>query len=105
MGAGQAVQIGLANVDKFSAIGSFSGGGVRNIEENAANLKKIAVLWFGAGTAEAGRVSSGKAQVEAMKNAGIPATWFESPGTAHEWQTWRRSLWDFAPRLFRNGKR
>jgi enterochelin esterase-like enzyme len=25
---------------------------------------------------------------------------FESPGTAHEWQTWRRSLHDFAPRLF-----
>ena len=24
----------------------------------------------------------------------------ESPGTAHEWLTWRRSLADFAPRLF-----
>jgi enterochelin esterase family protein len=27
---------------------------------------------------------------------------FESPGTSHEWQTWRRSLYDFAPRLFRD---
>jgi len=26
---------------------------------------------------------------------------FESPGTAHEWQTWRRDLFDLAPRLFR----
>jgi enterochelin esterase-like enzyme len=25
----------------------------------------------------------------------------ESPGTDHEWQTWRRNLLDFAPRLFR----
>ncbi|HXJ58399.1 MAG TPA: hypothetical protein VNU68_17220 [Verrucomicrobiae bacterium] len=25
---------------------------------------------------------------------------FSSPGTDHEWQTWRRSLYDFAPRLF-----
>jgi enterochelin esterase family protein len=25
----------------------------------------------------------------------------ESPGTDHEWQTWRRNLKDFAPRLFR----
>jgi len=24
-----------------------------------------------------------------------------SPGTAHEWQTWRRSLYVFAPLLFR----
>jgi len=24
----------------------------------------------------------------------------ESPGTDHEWQTWRRDLKDFAPRLF-----
>lgn len=25
-----------------------------------------------------------------------------SPGTAHEWQTWRRSLHEFAPLLFQN---
>jgi hypothetical protein len=25
---------------------------------------------------------------------------FSSPGTAHEWLTWRRDLNDFAPRLF-----
>ena len=105
MGAGQAVQIGLANTDKFSAIGSFSGGGVRNLEESAANLKKLSLAWFGAGSAESGRVSSGKAGVEAMQKAGIPAVWYESPGTAHEWQTWRRSLYDFAPRLFRGGKK
>jgi len=27
--------------------------------------------------------------------------YYESPGTAHEWLTWRRHLNDFAPRLFR----
>jgi len=26
--------------------------------------------------------------------------YFESPGTAHEWLTWRRDLNDFAPRPF-----
>ncbi|MBN1505272.1 MAG: hypothetical protein JW955_00415 [Sedimentisphaerales bacterium] len=40
------------------------------------------------------------ATVEALKAAGIPAVWFEAPGTSHEWQTWRRCLYDFAPRLF-----
>jgi enterochelin esterase family protein len=39
--------------------------------------------------------------VQALNGAGIKAVFVESPGTAHEWQTWRRGLRDFAPRLFR----
>lgn len=37
---------------------------------------------------------------EALTQAGIHNVYFESPGTAHEWLTWRRCLNDFAPRLF-----
>ncbi len=37
-----------------------------------------------------------------MKDAGIEHEYFESEGTAHEWQTWRRSLHGFAPLLFQN---
>jgi enterochelin esterase family protein len=32
--------------------------------------------------------------------ANIRHIYYESPGTDHEWQTWRRDLKDFAPRLF-----
>jgi enterochelin esterase-like enzyme len=38
---------------------------------------------------------------EALKQAGVKVIYFESTGTAHEWQTWRRGLNDFLPRLFR----
>jgi S-formylglutathione hydrolase FrmB len=38
----------------------------------------------------------------ALDQAGIKHVFYESPGTAHEWQTWRRDLNDFAPRLFAN---
>jgi S-formylglutathione hydrolase FrmB len=38
---------------------------------------------------------------EALARAGIPCEFYSSPGTGHEWQTWRRSLHDVAPRLFR----
>ena len=38
---------------------------------------------------------------EALTAAGIHNVYFESPGTAHEWQSWRRALNDFAPRLFK----
>jgi len=34
-----------------------------------------------------------------LTKTGIHNVYFESPGTAHEWLTWRR-LNDFAPRLF-----
>jgi enterochelin esterase family protein len=38
--------------------------------------------------------------VEEMKKAGINAVFYESPLTAHEWLSWRRSLYQFAPLLF-----
>lgn len=110
MGAGQALQIGLSNLDHFAHIGSFSGGGIRNFDlqtsyggvfRDAASFnRRVPVFWFGAGTAEAARMTSVKAAVEAMTRAGINAVWFEAPGTSHEWETWRKCLADFAPRLF-----
>jgi enterochelin esterase-like enzyme len=98
MGAGQAVQIGMANLDKFSAIGSFSGAGGRGL---VGDVKKLSLIWFGAGTGEMSRFGGARDLVEKLSKDGIPAVWYESPGTAHEWLTWRRSLNDFAPRLFR----
>jgi S-formylglutathione hydrolase FrmB len=37
-----------------------------------------------------------------LDKAGVKHVYYESPGTAHEWQTWRRSLYGFAPLLFEN---
>ena len=39
--------------------------------------------------------------VEALKEAGYNAVGYISEGTAHEFQTWRRSLYELAPLLFR----
>ncbi len=41
-----------------------------------------------------------KVMVEELTKAGVEAVWYESPVTAHEWQTWKRCLYEFAPRLF-----
>jgi enterochelin esterase-like enzyme len=110
MGAGQALQIGLANPDKFAYVGSFSGG-LRNFDlktsyngvfsDPAAFRRKFRLLWFGAGSAEAAFAASAKKTVDALKEGGIEASWYEAPGTSHEWETWRKSLHEFAPRLFR----
>jgi enterochelin esterase family protein len=39
---------------------------------------------------------------DSLDKGGIKNVFFSSPGTDHEWQTWRRSLNDFAARLFRD---
>jgi len=43
-----------------------------------------------------------KGAADALKQAGINAVSYISPLTAHEWQSWRRSLYEFAPLLFKN---
>jgi enterochelin esterase family protein len=63
--------------------------------------KKVHLLFFGAGTAETALQDSLARGTEQLKLAGIHYVLFASPGTAHEWLTWRRDLNDFAPRLFR----
>ena len=64
--------------------------------------RAMAGLWFGVGSAESDQFRNGiGGAVEALRTNGVRLEYFESSGTAHEWQTWRRALNDFAPRLFR----
>ncbi len=54
----------------------------------------------GAGTMDERMHQGAKAMHEALEAAGIKHVFYESQGTSHEFQTWRRDLHDFAPRLF-----
>jgi enterochelin esterase-like enzyme len=115
MGGMQSFQIGLAHTDMFSYLGGFSGagggfgggsfdpktahGGVM-ADADAFN-QKMRGLFISIGTAEGERFYNGvKNYRDALEKAGIKTVYYESPGTAHEWQTWRRSLREFAPLLF-----
>lgn len=111
MGGMQTFLTTLGNLDKFAYIGGFSGstgGRGGNFDAKTSNNgvfadaaafnKKVKVLFLGIGSMEGpGTRNFSKALTE----AGIQNVYFESPGTAHEWLTWRRCLHDFAPRLFR----
>jgi enterochelin esterase-like enzyme len=116
MGAFQTFRITLNNLDRFSHIGGFSGSpGMMDttqldpkkdfngvFADPAAFKKKVHVLYLGVGTAEAERFTTRiRGFHQSLTNAGIEHVYWESPGTDHEWQTWRRNLHDFAPRLFR----
>ena len=116
MGGMQTFQITLKHLDLFASIGGFSGGGGGfgggefdpktahggvMADPDAFN-KKVRVLWLGIGTTEPQRMyDSVKHYHEALEKAGIKHVYYESPGTSHEWLTWRRCLNEFAPLLFR----
>ena len=71
-----------------------------NLEDPAAFNEKVRLLWIGAGTGEEAFHRSAKAMHDALGRAGVRSVFVEQKGTAHEWQTWRKALHDFAPRLF-----
>ncbi len=108
MGGMQSFLTVLPHLDKFAYLGGFSGNsGVFGFDPKTSNdgvfadaaafNKKIKVLFLGIGSVEG---PATKNFSEQLTKAGIHNVYFESPGTAHEWLTWRRCLADFAPRLF-----
>jgi enterochelin esterase-like enzyme len=110
MGGGQTLQITSKNLGLFAWIGSFSAP-LRNFDvktsmngvlnDAPAFNKRVRLLWVGSGTGEAAIHEAASQLHTSLDAAGIKHVVFESSGTSHEWQTWRRSLNDFAPRLFR----
>ena len=100
MGGFYTHSISLAHLDKFAYIGIFSGGSISTSEiKDMAELKKRVKLVFASyGSRENG--APARANTEDLNKAGIKAVFYESPQTAHEWLSWRRSLHEFAPLLF-----
>jgi len=97
--------ITLAHLDKFSHIGMFSGGSIpaSEIKDMTDFKKKVKLVFVSYGSREPGSVN-GKATAEELKNAGVNSVFYESPLTAHEWQSWRRSLREFSQLLFLDKK-
>ena len=137
--------ITMANLDKFSYIGLFSGGSAAGfggmgggrrggpapgaapaatpapaaapaaldlktvyngaMADPADFNKKVKVLFMSYGTEPPLENPEGlKTHQQQLIAAGITNSYiYLSPGTSHEWQTWRRSLYVFAPLLFQNG--
>ncbi|MGA9668635.1 MAG: alpha/beta hydrolase-fold protein [Terracidiphilus sp.] len=117
MGGMQTFQVTFDHLDTFSYIGGFSGaamqmmGGNKGLDPKTdlhgvladpeAFAKQVHLLWIGIGTDEPAMMHAGIEKLHSsLVDAKIKHIYYESPGTAHEWQTWRRDLKDFAPRLF-----
>ena len=108
MGAGQALQIGLAHPELFSSIGAFSGGSrsfdvqtsYSGVFADAARFnQQYRLFWMGCGALDGGYAAA-TAMHESLENHGIRHVWYPGPGS-HEWQVWRRHLHEYARLLFR----
>lgn len=116
MGGGQSFFTGLKNTDTFGSVGVFSTGlygGIREaatdfnpetivpgILQNAAEFnKKLDLFYISVGEQDP-RITPTKKLIDLFHKNGLEVTFNSFPG-GHEWQVWRKSLHDFAPKLFR----
>lgn len=120
-GAKQAYDLAFGYPQYFSAVGGFSGiivvgeFDVRNPGIMDKNKRKAAyngifsnpkqfnkdysMLFISTGSVEGTLL---KDMSGTLRKSGIKNTYFESEGTAHEWLTWRRSLYNYAQLIFKN---
>jgi enterochelin esterase family protein len=108
LGGTQTYQITQANLDKFAYIGIFSAPfGFPGVETGYNELlskpdefaKQVKVFYISMGSKEG--ATTGRSIHEQLEKAGIKHVYFEAPGTAHEFQTWRKSLHGFTQLLFK----
>ncbi len=102
MGGAETHFITLKHLDKFSHIGLLSGGVISpaDVENTPGFKEKVKVVFCSCGSREnPGNIN---ANHEALDKLGIKNTAYVSPDTAHEFQTWRRSLRELAPLLFQD---
>ena len=114
MGGFQSFYVTLNNLDKFAWIGGFSGSGQMQQGTEFSKLyngvwadvkafnKKVKLVYITTGSEESASMHKTVTDFrDAMKQAGVNYVFYESPGTSHEWLTWRRSLNQFAQLLFK----
>ena len=112
MGGFETRLITLNKLDKFAYIGLFSGGtiSVEDVKNTPGFKEKVKLVFVSFGSRELDFMKGGnrnfggnpKDITDAISKEGINAHFYVSPNTAHEWQSWRRSLYEFAQLLFKN---
>jgi enterochelin esterase-like enzyme len=117
MGGGQTFYTGLRNIDTFGSIGIFSTGLFGGISRpDAAPFdaeavipglltnpqlfnSKLKVFFITVGEQDP-RIDATKQLIETFKSKQLNVQFASYPG-GHEWQVWRKSLHDFAQRIFK----
>jgi len=97
MGGMETHSITLNKPEVFSYYGLLSGGLYTPAE--IKDKSKVKLIFLSCGSKE--RPDGVRNAVTTLKEAGFNAVSYISENTAHEFQTWRRSLYELAPLLFK----
>lgn len=109
-GGKQTLETVFNNLDLFSYVAAFSGAVPMGPDTDIDSLydgvfkdadafnKKIKLFWLGIGEEEG---PSTENLYKALHKKGISTAFYESPGTDHEWLTWKRCFYQFAPLIFK----
>jgi enterochelin esterase-like enzyme len=117
MGGGQAFYTGLRNRDHFDYVGIFSTGLFGGIREAAAAFnpetiipgmlsqaqafnESLKVFYISVGEQDQ-RITATQKLIKKLEENGVNVAFATFPGD-HEWQVWRKSLHDFAQRIFKD---
>src|SRR5436190_5441979 len=99
MGGAETKVITLAKPEVFGYWGLLSGGNYTPADLEGKQKSNLIFISYGSKEANG---ANGLPKVEAdLKAAGYNVATYISPGTAHEFQSWRRSLYQMAPLLFK----
>ncbi len=105
--------LSLEHPDLFSYTGIFSGGTITvdEAKEHPGFAEGIKLLFISYGSFEIDRPIFGieegtdpRQETQDLKDWGVNAYYYISPGTHHEWLSWRRSLYQFAQLIFRQSE-
>ena len=96
MGGMETHSITLARPEMFGWYGLLSGGTYNPEEVKGTGVKGI---FMSCGSKEG--PDQIRSAAKALQEAGFNAKGYVSEGTAHEFLTWRRSLYEMAPMLFK----
>jgi enterochelin esterase family protein len=117
MGGGQAFYTGLRNTDMFANVGVFSTGLFGGINRQPGTTfdaeavipglltnpgsfnNKLKVFYISVGEQDP-RIEPTRKLVQTFKEKGLKVEFASFPGS-HEWQVWRKSLHDFAQKIFK----
>jgi len=104
MGGGQSLNFGLAHLDTFARVGTFSPApntkpAAQVVPDPASAREKLKLLWLSCGRKD-GLIRISQGVNAYLKEKDIPHVW-RVDGNAHDAPEWRNNLYLFSQRLFR----
>lgn len=103
MGGGQALNFGLANLDRFAWVGGFSAAPNQRPPEELVpdpeGAKSLRLLWISCGDKD-GLIALSQRLHAYLKAKGVPHVWHVEPGP-HDFTVWKDDLYHFFQLIFR----